>query len=196
MLRRISENIASEMISAGVITSEEKDIYQYSMELIIAMTVNLISSIALFAAFGRLLEGLTFLAAFLPLRTYSGGYHASNYVKCYILSIAVMVGFLFSITVVPADCLRSVALFITPMAALIMFILAPVESPNKPLDEKEYAVYRVISRRILAVEIILTALLLAFRLTIPAFIIACSMGTVALALICGEIDNLCGKETE
>jgi hypothetical protein len=42
----------------------------------------------------------------------------------------------------------------------------------------------------------LIALLLVLKLTIPAFIAAYSMGTIALALICGEIDNICGKEAE
>ncbi len=196
MFRRISENIASEMISAGVITSEEKDVYQYSMELLIAMSVNLISSVVLFAVFGKLLEGLTFLAAFLPLRTYSGGYHASNYIKCYVLSIAIMVGLLFCLTMIPASCLQSLAVFLSPMAALIIFILSPVGSANKPLDEKETFVYRIISRRILAVELVLIALLLVLKLTMPAFIAAYSMGAIALALICGEIDNICGKEAE
>ena len=42
-----------------------------------------------------------FILAYIPIRSYAGGYHASTQLRCYILSNAVVVAVLIAIRLVP-----------------------------------------------------------------------------------------------
>jgi accessory gene regulator B len=188
MVRRISENLASEMISAGVIKDEERDVYQYSIEVSITMLVNFISSLALFLIFDRLVEGLIFTAAYMPLRIYSGGYHASTQLRCSILSMVLLMAIIGIIAVIPKESLYFGAVILALVSSLVIFILTPVGSFNKLLDELETSVNRKRSLRIMAAEGAALIALLIFGLELQAFIIGIGMVAVAAALVIGELE--------
>jgi len=132
------------------------------------------------------------MMAYIPLRTYAGGYHAKTQLRCYVFSIlmlsAVFVGMKLIHWTDPGY-------FIIILCAVIIIILvAPSESENKPFSEKEKAVYKKRTHIILG---ILTAIVLIFWLsgskTISISIIM-ALAVTALMLVLGVVKSSCMKK--
>ncbi len=135
--------------------------------------------------FGVVLESAVFMAAYIPLRSFAGGYHAKTPLKCYILSLII-------ITIILAGMkYLSVAniVYYSALAAtsLIVFLLSPVEDKNKPLDEIEQKFYKKCAAIISAAELVIC---LIFRLiNLDSLFVAGTYSFVMLSimLIAGKI---------
>ena len=101
MKSRVDERVVESLISLGVVPSEDKDIYVYGIGQGTVLLVNLISVIIIGLLLGMVWQSLVFILAYIPIRSYAGGYHASTQLRCYILSNAVVVAVLLAIKLVP-----------------------------------------------------------------------------------------------
>ena len=141
LLKRLSAKLAAEMVSAGAVKEEDREVYEYGIEVVAALLINILSSVVLFSVFGMLVEGLIFFAFFFPLRTYSGGHHLASHLGCYILSMAIMLLVILSIRLVPESGYFATSLLLAAFSSLIV-LFSPIEDRNRPLDEKEKVIYR------------------------------------------------------
>ncbi|NLM62282.1 MAG: accessory gene regulator B family protein [Clostridiales bacterium] len=188
--RRISVGLTARMISAGVVKEEDRDVYQYSIEVVAALIVNFVSALILFLVFGRLSEGLIFFAVFFPLRTYSGGYHASTHLKCYLISMALMLAVIFCLNNTSQTDYYMLSAVLGLFSILTVFMLAPVEDKNRPLDDKEIAVYRGKSLKLLAVDGAALILLLIFRMEFYAYVVSLGLSVTAASIIVAKLNRL------
>lgn len=140
MLQKISVNITNRLVRTHVINEEDFDIYQFGLERLFAQILNIITTILLGLAFGMLLECFVFLVAFIALRTYAGGCHATTPRKCYIWTTLIVAASLSAIKYIPENIFIYVALLF--VASSIIVILSPVSSENKVLDAVEKKIYR------------------------------------------------------
>lgn len=195
--RRISVSLTDRMITAGVVKEEDRDVYQYSIEVVAALIVNIVSACALFVVFGRLSEGLIFFAVFFPLRTYSGGYHASTHLKCYLLSMAIMLIVICCLSIISQSSYYMLSAVLGFFSTLTIFMFSPVEDKNRPLDEKEVKVYRKISLRVLAVEGLALILLLISHMEFYALVVSLGLAVTAVSVIIAELNKLvkCEEQT-
>jgi len=196
MFKRISRSIATEMVSAGVIKQDDWEVYQYSMEICIATIMNLLAAVLLFTIFARLLEGLIFFAAFFPLRTYSGGYHAPTHLRCFLLSIIILLVFITCLSAIPVESYYLAAVFMGFISSMVIFALTPVGCINRQFDEQESKTYRKISLILLAAEGFALLLLLSLKFELQALIVSFAMTVVASSLVIGEIDLLSAGRME
>jgi accessory gene regulator B len=188
--RRISVSLTTRMISAGVVKEEDRDVYQYSIEVVTALIVNIVSTFILFVVFGRLLECIIFFAVFSPLRTYSGGYHASTHLKCYLLSMAMMLIVIFCLSIISESAYYMISAVLGLFSTLTIFMFSPVEDKNRPLDEKEVKVYRKISLRVLAVEGLALILLLISHMEFYALVVSLGLAVTAVSVIVAKLNQL------
>ena len=86
MIVKTASYVTQILIDIGVIEEKNGEVYHFGLEMAIAMFLNLITTIMIGLLFRMLLESLVFLALFIPLRSYAGGFHASNHFKCFWLS--------------------------------------------------------------------------------------------------------------
>jgi len=184
------------MVSAGVIKQEDWEVYQYSTEVFISLTVNLLAAVLLLTIFGRLMEGLVFFAAFFPLRTYSGGYHAPTHFRCFAFSIVILLVFVASLSIVPENSYCPICIIMGFISSAVIFALTPVGCINRRYNEHESKAYRKTSLIILAAEGFALLLLLALRLELQAFTVSFAMTVMALSLIIGEIDLKSAEKRE
>ena len=133
MIKRAAARYAGWLCANGIVPPEKNKIYAYGMELVLSGLVNvlsvLISSILLFHP----IDGLLFLAAFIPLRTTAGGYHANSHLSCnlvFLSAFVVLEGLGYWL-------LQYCSVILYPVIAIISFatflILSPSEAKNKPL---------------------------------------------------------------
>lgn len=118
------------------IEEDETELYELGIEVLVSTGYTSAVIIFIGALLHRTVEALIFLACFITLRNYSGGYHAKTRVGCFVTSIICYlssVGIVFLTGRLPV---RALVFFmcIGLMAVLALFYkLAPAENPNKRL---------------------------------------------------------------
>lgn len=187
MFAKLAEYLTQQLENENVISSDKRELYRYGFQNGMILTLNFITSILIGVIFGKALESIILLAAYIPLRSYAGGHHSSSSEKCYIVSSLIMIIWM---CLLKFQILSTSCCVIMLMAGLIVCImLAPVEDKNKPLDEDEIHIYRKRSFAVLLIEIcvwlIFVLFIHKFKQVIPIVIF-----TEALMLVLGKIKNI------
>lgn len=86
MLNRISSELASVLLKKVDKTQYDREVYVYGLELIISTLAGVLSILVVSIMLSDIMAGLVFLLSFVPLRLFAGGYHASTYWKCFLIS--------------------------------------------------------------------------------------------------------------
>ena len=182
-----SERITRWLLANGTISREDKDIYRYGIQQGMIALLNLGTTMIIGMVFGRLLESILFMAAYIPLRSYAGGYHAKTAVRCYFFSIVMMSAVLFVMRYVMYSGLICGCLSV--ISSSVIWFLVPVEDRNKPLDDLEKAVYGKRAKGIVMPECMIS-LLAAFcgweRLGMCMTLV---LGVMAMMLLLGKWEN-------
>lgn len=158
MLTFVSKKCTNLLIKKEVISLKDFALYQYGFEITISSFLVLASILLLSYLFFSPLDGIIFLVFFSPIRMYSGGYHASTYIKCYFCSI-----FLFLLVVIGSYALGALTLIpviiISVLSGSYIFFTAPYAHPNNPLTRKKEEKNRKKSRFMVFLDILLIFIL-------------------------------------
>ena len=139
-MRSLSEHFVSSLIAHDLIQKEERELYEYGFRQGGMLAFNMITTIVIGMVFGMVVESMIFLLTYIPLRSYSGGYHARTPVRCYMLSVAVVA---LALVVIRLQIWTWFAVIAAVSASsVIIFLLSPMEAANKPLDQLERRVYQ------------------------------------------------------
>lgn len=174
------EALVTTLIRNGIIESSEEELYRFGIKQLFLSIVNVATSLVIGAICGTLWQSVLFSLAYIPLRRYAGGYHAKTPVRCYILSVSLIITVLMLLKYVTFSKLAMVA--ILALSALVILLKAPVESTNKPLSDAEQNAYKMKTRVILGIECLLT-MALSIKLVDMAACITMSIGCSGLMLI-------------
>ncbi len=184
MFDKLSEKIVCKFCDNEIILKEDSDLYKYGINVGLMIVTNLSSIAIVGVLFDMLIESIMFLLVYIPLRSYSGGYHACTPWRCYIISIVMIAAVLKFFNHFPFSLsLYGILLLIGLIACII---LAPVESKNKPLDEQERRIYKKMALIILSAEVCIW-FILTFVLHIFEEIIPLAIFTEAVMLVLGKI---------
>lgn len=186
-MKFIAEHITNSLITSEIIPSEDKELYIFGFHQGFILLFNILTMCLIGFLCGMLKEGVVFFLAYMPLRSYAGGYHAKTPFRCYMISIFMMITVLW-IMRIPFWKAPAITV-ITVLAAVIILILAPVENINKPLDADEKVVYRQKTIFILGGLIILEILFWIIGQHPLSLCIAIALMSLALMLIFGRIKN-------
>lgn len=155
---KLAGKITGIFISRGIIAEEDADLYKYGIESGITITGNLLASLIFGLVTGRLGNVLVFLFFYGMLRSYSGGMHCKSRAGCFAMSILILF--------IPAylgDWIvgipRKIIIISGIAAVVLILVLSPVESINKPLDEGEMDFYGKMSRGIVIWQLCALAVL-------------------------------------
>lgn len=143
MLNKMAVKITDKLVLKKIVSDDMADIYIYGFELLISFFFSTIGILIIGIILGRFLQTLMFLATFILLRSFTGGYHANTYAVCSIVTFS-----LFGIVLLLAEFVF-VPLYLYPILGLIGTIImvwqVPIEHPNKKLSNDQKRKYKVIS---------------------------------------------------
>lgn len=193
MLERLSEKFAGKLVHAGVISETDADVYVYGFFQGMMLLLNVLTTLLLGILFQQLLFCILLNAAYIPIRISAGGHHADSPFRCYINSTIMIAILLAVIKWVPIHPAVSVVLLV--VASIVIWILAPVEAENNPLDETERYVYRKRTRIVLAIEAAASVFSLIFLKEQIAATIVLGLFTEAWMLLVGVAMNHKRKTT-
>lgn len=192
MIETLAKKITTKFIDNNIIKSEEREIYNYCFETTIVMGISYLILIVLSIIFSESLISLIFLLSFWIFRKTCGGYHASNYAVCGLMSLF---SYLFLILVAKKiTILFNVSFFLLIIGLLIILALSPIQDDNKPFTDKQYKRFKIISKALAAIFILVFTILELsgkHNLLINKYYFSFCYGIdlVALALLISKIER-------
>lgn len=187
MFYQASERIAKKLVQNNTILSENKPVYQYGIQQGFTIGLNLLTTFVIGLVFKMIVESFLFLAVYIPLRSFAGGVHAKTANRCYVYSTIMIIAELLVIKFFPfgifiGSCLNFIS-------GTIIFLLAPVETTNKKLDELEKQVYKKRARIILIVELIIQFLIALTSWNNIMMCFSLAFVSLSLVMLAGIIKN-------
>lgn len=186
-LAKLSRQIGDNLVRSEVVKVEDAEIYIYGINQILVSVLNVSTALIIGLIFGVFFEIAIFMAAYIPLRSFAGGFHAKTPLRCYIFSVIMLIFVSIGMRYLyMADRVYYVAF---AAAAIVVLRLSPVEDRNKPLDEIEHRVYKKRTIFIAAAEILIG---LAFELAgLENLFVAVvySFAVLCFMLIAGKVKN-------
>lgn len=156
MFAKTAKQLVVHLEKNQIIKSDDRDLYVYGFNQGLTILLNLVTTLGIGLLFDSTVQLVVFMVAYIPLRSYAGGYHARTPLKCYMISIIMLIAV--------SICLRCIVLnhwwywILVVLSIILIVFLSPVEDKNKPLDEIEATVYRKRAIIITMVEVVLSIL--------------------------------------
>lgn len=185
MLHRLSKRIAESLLAKQCFAQEDLDIYIYGTELVLSFALGMSMILVLSVLFSALAEGLVFLASFILLRSYTGGYHCYTYVKCNTLFVCLFISalLLYRVMVLHTPVMAAATGVLLLGSGAVLLRYAPVEHPNKPLGQKHRRRCRAVALCLYAGMGMAAVFLEYFGETL-GFMLALVLGQVSALMLC------------
>lgn len=160
MISKISTLISNQLVKHKIIYEDAQDVYKYGVEITISSLIGFIIVVLVGIIFKALLQAMIFYVIFVALRSMTGGFHATTYLRCNIIfSLVSMFTILFSKAASEIQLsVEIITLFFLPAVAIFLW-LAPVENHNKPIEEKK-RIYWKLTAVIVSVLLYILSILL------------------------------------
>ncbi len=169
MVERLAEAIIDLQIKKHYLELKDRAMYCYAYKLLIGQAINLLIAYLLMILFRAYLVLLVYLIAYIPLRTYAGGHHASSSNACTVISAGVLALVCIASDVIPAELYLYINAFSAIVGTWFMLWVVPVEAVNKPLEQAERTLYRKRSMEIWIIEVTVWSILYALGFKTASF---------------------------
>lgn len=178
--------ICRRMVERGIIKEEEQGIYEFGIRNGMILFLDIVTAFLIGLLTGKLAVVALFTVSFMVLRSYTGGYHSDSRVFCYIgsnlvLFVPVYTGALF------AETAKGILLLFLSLAVVIIFLLSPMHSKNRRLDEKEQKHFGRKARMVAIAELLVFAALLYAGQNDYAYAVYTSLCITAVFMLVGKI---------
>lgn len=196
MIKTMADKLSEKLIGEKVILMEEKEIYSYGLQLLIATILKISGLMILGYLTGNVLEMIIFVISFGILRTFAGGIHANSYLLCFITTVIVAyLSILVSHQFEGSDSIAVLSIILL-LANIIVYRFSPIDSPNKPLTDTEKVINRKRSIKTAAIGSIIIIVIHVVNPMLHIFTMMAALGLFieALTLLQFRQVNLFSKE--
>lgn len=166
MFRNLAEDIAFLLIKHKIVDIEQREVYIYGLEVILLNGGLLIAFLVISLLCGEMINFWAYMIFFLPLRIFSGGYHADTSECCFILS-TIMYGISVTVTkflpILYTDFYWQISGII---AVLVTLFFAPLINKNNLLNKSQKKRNRIIVYLLLIADLVFFILCCKFNWTI------------------------------
>ena len=154
MFHNLAVDIAFLLIKNKIVDIQHRDVYVYGLEVILLngslLSVFLIASMLCEA----MLNFWAYLILFLPIRSFSGGYHAEKSESCFVLS-TIMYGLSIAITAFFPLLYQNWKWIVAGIiSVIIILIFSPMVNENNPLTKAQQKRNRIIVCILLSVDLV------------------------------------------
>lgn len=189
MISSVANNITNYLICKKVIKDDDREIYQYGFEQVFSSLLNIATMLLLGIILGKIYQSLVLILSFMALRSYSGGYHANTPLHCYLLTVMSISAALSIMKFITID--RFICLGLLVLSSVVILLLSPIETKNKPLDEIEKIIYRKKTIIVWSVETCVAIVFIILDITEIHIAITLAQVIISIALIFGNLQ--CGN---
>lgn len=148
---KVVSKIVDSMLDEQLISREERDIYVYSLQMIIEKTIGYVAIFTLALVFDMFLPTVMFVIFFGTIRKYSGGFHLAHFYSCFIMSIGIYLVMCKMIyPILPSFSVRSLILVI--ISCIITLIIGAINNSNIHWNKEELQETTVLTRYVAFIE--------------------------------------------
>lgn len=187
MIEFVAESLTRRLVKTQVVENEDYAIYFYGMKQLLQTFVNIGLTILYGILMGELYQSVIYVISFMLIRKYAGGYHCTSQIRCYILTSTVILSALSAIKYCEFSIYLELALFV--LSNIVIVLLSPVETSNKPLDDIEKIVYRKRTLIMLGLEDVMAVLLFVMGMREIVLCIIIAEFTLGLSLTVGKLSS-------
>lgn len=162
MIDTLAKKITTKFIDHKIIKSNDREIYNYCFEATIVILLSYSLLFILSMIFNEFMSTLIFIISFSSFRKVCGGYHSDNYLKCGIMSLASYLFLIF--TIKKLNIIFEISTLTLVLGALTIMFLSPIQDDNKPFTDKQYKRFKIISKGLAAILIIVFVIIEALGL--------------------------------
>lgn len=193
MINKLSRNLVKILLLKHHITEEDEELYVYGLFMLFSQFIYFIITCVIGLLFNCILESIIFYVAFQFIRKYAGGYHASTEIRCEIMTTLSITLCIFVIRLSKTYNFQTAVFLIAFLSAICIFVLGPLDTPEKPLSKKEFKYFRKVSRIILI--IIVSAIIISYFAELNLLFAPCCMSLVleSILIIAGKIKKVSQK---
>lgn len=190
MINNLSALLTDKLLAKGSITEDERELYIYGFFMLLSYIMYFVLACIFGILFKCFIESIIFYIAFQFIRRYAGGYHAATETRCEILSTLSIIASIGIIKLSKIYDFKTILLIITLISVVIIFILCPLDTPEKPLTEKEFKYFRKISWIILLV--ISIAIIVSYFFKFDLLFAPCCISLIleSILIIAGKIKKI------
>ena len=130
MISKLAKNVAHFFVVQNITEESKEVVYAYGMELLISDVLNTIIVLLIALISHTLPAVVIFIAVFMGLRQFVGGYHANSHLSCMFTLVMVMLVFSYGICNISGQIAQIFSIGFITIALPIIFCIAPVPHPN------------------------------------------------------------------
>lgn len=159
MLQKIVDSIIQRQLKNHTISAEDENIYRYGYILLGEVILNSVIALIIGIFFMEIKTVAFFLCAYIPLRSFCGGWHADKIWICTIISNVILLLQIYLIKNILPYMSISYMFPILIVNMICIFLLAPVETKMKKISENEKYTYKKRIKWILAIHLVITLIM-------------------------------------
>lgn len=183
MIEHFAGLITDKQIEKGNIAEKDRAVYQYGYILMTEVFINVAVSVLIGLLCHTLPEVIVLLLVFIPLRSYAGGYHMAHAWQCIIMT-NVLILLMTACSGYLAGCIAAPTWIVLDiLAGAAIWLLSPVDTAAKPLDQEERTVFRKKARIICVAEVCLNIIMMWWGLKQFACVAVLSHCALVLSLV-------------
>ncbi len=193
MINNVASKVVKRLVDNSVIADTEQELYVYGFFILISQILYFTLTMIFGVLLDIVLESVIFYVAFQFIRRYAGGIHASSELKCEIATTISIFLCLLCTKICEINNIQMPILVLTIIAAVSIFVLCPLDTPEKPLTKEECKYFRKISWVILL--FIMLAICIGWYFKLEFLIYPCCMSLIleSILLVLGKIKRLIKK---
>ncbi|MGN0536270.1 MAG: accessory gene regulator ArgB-like protein [Eubacterium sp.] len=190
MISNLSVRLTDRLLSNGSIAEDERELYIYGFFMLLSQLMYLALACFFGFLFKCFFESVIFYISFQFIRRYAGGYHAATETRCELFSSFSILASIGIIKLSKIYDFQTAMLVACAAAAVCIFCLCPLDTPEKPLSEKEFKYFRKISWIILLVisSIIIVSYFFKFNILFTPCCV--SLILESILLVAGKIKRV------
>lgn len=147
----IIKSITNKLTRAEIISEADWVIYYFGLYEGIIFTLNILLTIIIASVLESFWQGIMFILTFFPLRRFAGGFHAKTRMRCFWVSLLIVILAMNEIKIINSLFFSYKVLVLILSTACILF-LAPVQTERKMLNDIEIGIYRKKLISVISVE--------------------------------------------
>lgn len=193
MIGKLALKTAEKFVKNYNTLYDKIEIYQYGFFVLYSNLIFFLLIAILGVIFKSFLSSIIFYFAFFLIRQFAGGYHASTETRCEILSTLSILACIVVIKLSKTYNVQTAILIISAVSAVCIFVFCPLDTPEKPLSEKEYKYFRKVSWLILFV--IVAAIIISYVFKFQIVTVPCCLSLIleSILLVAGKIKRVSQK---
>ena len=143
MINSLSQLLAKHLCNTSVITESDMELYAYGFFVLLSRILFLIVSVIFGIIFNIIIESILFYILFCFIRSYAGGIHAPTELLCTIFTTILLFLSVLGIKLMLNYGDQKIAYAVYFVSFIIIIILSPLDTKEKPLNNNEKKQFKV-----------------------------------------------------